>query len=98
MCIEDMLSSPLLCCEKYLYKDAQSTRPPSAASQDGEEELLQRIQALAPQYRTRPSALLPVVRATGAALGALSAVLPRPYSEAIKGALLPLSLALFESW
>ena len=75
--------------EKYLYKGAESTRPPLAALQDGEEELLQRIQALAPQYRTRPSALLPVVRATGAALGALSAVLPRPYSEAIKGTLLP---------
>ena len=84
----DTLSSPLPCCEKYLYKGAQGTRPPSAASQDGEEELLQRIQALAPQYRTRPSALLPVVRATGAALGVLSAVLPRPYSEAIKGMLL----------
>lgn len=53
--------------------------------QEGEAELLERLQALAPQYRTRPSALLPLVRATGSALGALSAVLPRPYSEAIKG-------------
>ncbi len=53
--------------------------------QEGEAELLERLQTLAPQYRTRPSALLPLIRATGTALGALSAVLPRPYSEAIKG-------------
>ncbi len=53
--------------------------------QEGEAELLERLEALAPQYRTRPSALLPLIRATGSALGALSAVLPRPYSEAIKG-------------
>ena len=59
--------------------------------QEGEAELLERLQALAPQYKTRPSALLPLVRATGSALGALSAVLPRPYSEAIKG-MIPTSL------
>ena len=47
--------------------------------------LLERIQALAPHYRTRPSALGPLLRATGGALGALSVMLPRPYSEAIKG-------------
>ena len=58
----------------------------SLVLQEGEAELLERLQALAPQYRTRPSALLPLVRATGSALGVLSAVLPRPYSEAIKGA------------
>lgn len=63
-------------------------------SQDGEAELLERIQTLAPQYRTRPSALQPLLRATGSALGALSAVLPRPYSEAIKGGLHANSLAL----
>ena len=80
-----MLSRPLLCCQMYPFLGAQGMRFPLAASQDGEEELLQRIRELAPQYRTRPSALLPVVRATGATLGALSAVLPRPYSEAIKG-------------
>lgn len=53
--------------------------------QEGEAELLERLQTLAPQYRTRPSALQPLLRATGSALGALSAVLPRPYSEAVKG-------------
>lgn len=47
--------------------------------------LLERIQALAPHYRTRPSALGPLLRVTGGALGALSVLLPRPYSEAIKG-------------
>lgn len=48
-------------------------------------QLLEKIQALAPLYRTRPSALGPLLRATGGALGALSVLLPRPYSEAIKG-------------
>ena len=91
--------TPALLVREYLYKGMQSTRPPFAASQDGEEELLQRIQALAPQYRTRPSALLPVVRATGAALGVLSAVLPRPLQRGHQGyaAQLPSLLALFKS-
>ena len=53
--------------------------------QEGEAQLLEKIQALAPLYRTRPSALGPLLRATGGALGALSVLLPRPYSEAIKG-------------
>ncbi|CAL5222883.1 g5310 [Coccomyxa viridis] len=60
-------------------------RPDLKFFKEGEAELLERLQTLAPQYRTRPSALLPLIRATGTALGALSAVLPRPYSEAIKG-------------
>lgn len=53
--------------------------------QESEKELLEQLKQMAVQYRTRPSLVSPLVSASGAALGALSAVLPRGLSDAVRG-------------
>ncbi len=50
-------------------------------------ELLQGVKDLAPVYRARPSALMPLASAAGFCLGAASALLPARLSSAVSGQL-----------
>lgn len=57
---------------------------PSLLQERGE-ALVDRVENIAPQYRTRPSLLAPAVRATAFGLGAVSSYLPNPLRASIAG-------------
>lgn len=57
-----------------------------ADAQEAEAEGLRWLRQLAPAYRARPSLASPLLGAAGRSLGALAAVLPRPYGDALMGA------------
>lgn len=60
-------------------------RPDVAAFREREQQHLRRLQELAPEFRTRPSLLGPLVATSFFALGAVSAVLPKRLSAAVTG-------------
>ncbi|GAB4820353.1 hypothetical protein N2152v2_007399 [Parachlorella kessleri] len=65
----------------------QRNRPDVTAFREREQQHLRRLQELAPEYRTRPSLLSPLVSTSFFALGAATALLPRRISAAVTGGL-----------
>lgn len=68
-----------------LFQQMLSADGGGALLQERGEALLERIQALAPQHRTRPSLLTPFVRGAAFGLGAASACLPNHWRATVGG-------------